>query len=489
MSPLSANNHNDSSNYIIYHPDKLTLYDIFKMLVLQTSLGGCESVDEFVECPSNFDRKQLNATRFNVLVWMLQKVMIRIRKPLKLVGSLVEFTLNLVSINGGLLRLVSNIFSWSVEIPNKDTADFQSAIAFVDGRKDLYKASSLHRSHPAAEVLDMDDINKINTEDLCIMAAKVAYENREYVHNVVTQQWKMHFEEFYGFHNRDDILKESDTQAFIFCDRPEKARLIVVAFRGTEIANGTDWLTDLDISWISVGEEIGRVHVGFMRALGLQGKGCRIRPKVYKGKKPLAYYTIRERLETLLKQNENAKILVTGHSLGGALAILFVAGLVYHKEDALLNNLWRVYTFGQPRVGDDNFGRFMDAKLNGDQKRYFRVVYGYDIVPRLPFSRPITEFVHFGECLYYSSWYKAQVLKEEPNENYCSPWFFIPMHFNAWLDLVRAIFVGIKEGKSFEESPLSLCLRALGLLIPGLSSHSPRDYINGARLRVNELPN
>ncbi|XP_019052274.1 PREDICTED: lipase-like [Nelumbo nucifera] len=290
---------------------------------------------------------------------------------------------------------------------------------------------------------------------ICMMAAKVAYENKAYARDVVNVHWKMHLLGFFQFYN--DNSKKNDTQAFICCDRPKDVRLIIVSFRGTEMFNAADWLTDLDLSWISFGE-IGRVHLGFMKGLGLhQEETNGVRPKDYSAgnKNNLAYYTIRERLKMLLEENPDAKILVTGHSLGGALAILFVAGLVYHQEAALLNHLLGVYTFGQPRVGDENFGRFMDAKL---KEKYFRVVYRYDIVPRLPFGDPITQFAHFGNCIYYSSWYKAQVLREEPNENYINPSFFIPMHFDACLDLLRAY------------------------LIPGVSSHCPRDYVNSARL-------
>nr|DAD19235.1 TPA_asm: hypothetical protein HUJ06_020698 [Nelumbo nucifera] len=230
----------------------------------------------------------------------------------------------------------------------------------------------------------------------------------------------------------------------MFCDRPKNVRLLLVAFRGTEIANAADWLTDLDVVKL---EEFIKQN---------QGKDVHC-------KENLAYYTIREELRRLL--------------LGGALATQFVAGLAYHKEDDILNNL----------VGDKNFGKFMEEKLNRDYTRYFRVVYRYDIVPRLPFGNPVTEFVHFGGCLYYSSWYKAQDLKEETNENYFNPLYFIPMHFNACLHFVRAIFVGIKEGKSFNEGFPSLFVRALGLLVPGMSSHSPRYYINGASCNLSIL--
>ncbi|OVA12354.1 Lipase [Macleaya cordata] len=277
--------------------------------------------------------------------------------------------------------------------------------------------------------------------------------------------------------------KSSSTQAFICCDAPKDAKLIIVAFRGTEPFNAQDWSTDVDLSWFSMGK-MGRVHLGFMKALGLQDDKDYVKgwPKNYTGDKKLAYYTIREKLRTLLDQNKGARIIVTGHSLGGALAALFPSLLILHQEDTILNSLFGVYTFGQPRVGDKDFGSIMKANLNVTFKRYHRVVYRFDLVPRVPFDDPISQFVHYGGCLYFSSWYKGEVMKKEPNQNYFNPLYLIPKYFNAWLDLFRGIFAGIKLGKDFQESLVSILFRMVGLFVPGLASHSPRDTVNSARL-------
>lgn len=112
----------------------------------------------------------------------------------------------------------------------------------------------------------------------------------------------------------------------------------------------------------------------------------------------------------MLQENKDAKFIVTGHSLGGAWAILFVAGLAIHNEALLMDRLEGVYTFGQPRVGDEHFGTFMTKKLEDFNVKYRRYVYCNDLVPRIPYDDKTLLFKHFGPCLYFDSYYKGKVI-------------------------------------------------------------------------------
>lgn len=123
---------------------------------------------------------------------------------------------------------------------------------------------------------------------------------------------------------------------------------------------------------------------------------------------PLAYYAIREKLRTLMNENKEAKFVLTGHSLGGALAILFAGVLAIHNDE-LLQRLEGVYTFGQPRVGDEEFGVYMKEMMKVCDVKYHRYVYCNDMVPRLPYDDNTFLFKHFGDCLYFNSFYKGQV--------------------------------------------------------------------------------
>lgn len=66
-----------------------------------------------------------------------------------------------------------------------------------------------------------------------------------------------------------------------------------------------------------------------------------------------------------------------GHSLVGAIAVLFQSHLIFQNSRMVTG----LYTFGQPRVGDATFREQLDAHTTG---QYHRYVNHNDIVPLLP---------------------------------------------------------------------------------------------------------
>ncbi|XP_077224850.1 triacylglycerol lipase OBL1-like isoform X2 [Tasmannia lanceolata] len=358
---------------------------------------------------------------------------------------------------------------WRVVIPEKASTYFKSTLAYLDERVELDK-----------EIKHGDD--RYCTA-LSIMAAKLAYENKAFVQRIVNDHWKMVFMEFYNCW--DDYQGRFTTQAFMFCDKVVDPELIVVAFRGTEPFDADAWSTDVDYSWYEF-PHLGKVHAGFMKALGLQKSGGW--PKEIdqgKDQPPFAYYAIREKLREVLKKNDKARFVVTGHSLGGALAILFPIILALHEETWMLERMIGVYTFGQPRVGDRKLGEFVKKHPS---IRYFRFVYKNDIVPRLPYDDSIFFYKHFGICLYYNSCYGGKIVEEEPNKNYFSPWSAIPKYVNATWELVRSFIIGYMKGPDFKEGWFLRLFRVLGLVIPGLPDHGPQDYVNITRIGTRLMP-
>ncbi|KAL3839147.1 hypothetical protein ACJIZ3_023738 [Penstemon smallii] len=410
-------------------------------------------------------------------------------------GFIVEFILNLLSLNGNFLGLLQRIFQGNVEMPKRNSETFISAIGHLDRRLDL-----CHMESFANEISQSDwqvEMGNRALMDLCMMASKLSYENANVVRNVVDLRWKMSFVDFYNCWN--DYEKQNSTQVFIMCDKPKDANLIVITFRGTEPFDADDWITDFDYSWYEI-PKLGKVHMGFLEALGLGNRansstfqdhlqvrndnhahinGTSTAPLM--GEKT-AYHAVRTKLKDLLKKNENAKFVVTGHSLGGALAILFPTVLVLHEEEEIMKRLLGVYTYGQPRIGDRQLGRFMEAHLEYPESKYFRVVYCNDLVPRLPYDDKTFLYKHFGVCLYYNSLYIEQNVDEEPNRNYFGLRYLIPEYLNAGWELLRSLAMGYMYGPEYRECWESFLLRMLGLAIPGLAAHSPVEYVNSIRL-------
>lgn len=82
---------------------------------------------------------------------------------------------------------------------------------------------------------------------------------------------------------------------------------------------------------------------------------------------------------------------ITGHSLGGALAIL----LAFKLSQKPGNKLAGVVTFGQPKVGDAQLTQAITQQLLPFYRRY---VNQRDIVPKLP---PLPEYRHSGQLYYF----------------------------------------------------------------------------------------
>ncbi len=72
-------------------------------------------------------------------------------------------------------------------------------------------------------------------------------------------------------------------------------------------------------------------------------------------------------------------MMVTGHSLGGALAVFAATDLI---KAGLSTNL-RLYTFGQPRTGNDAWAEQI-MQLIGSSNSYFRIVHNLDPVSHIP---------------------------------------------------------------------------------------------------------
>lgn len=134
-------------------------------------------------------------------------------------------------------------------------------------------------------------------------------------------------------------------------------KCVIAAFRGTTSKH--DFRTDLQARFNVAKVEIENkkikvaVHSGFFSA----------------------YEKVAAPLEALLMKTGDKPIYLTGHSLGGALAL--IASAVLGGKDQLGDRIAAVYTFGAPRVGKSDFADIVKAP-------HYRCVNSGDLVPLVP---------------------------------------------------------------------------------------------------------
>ncbi len=145
--------------------------------------------------------------------------------------------------------------------------------------------------------------------------------------------------------------KETDTSCFI----KTSGNIITVSFRGTD--SKLNWIYNFcfakkSIPYGNSASDI-RVHCGFLES----------------------YKSVRDKIHAQIPEHQ-CKIIVTGHSMGAALAVLCAVDLQYNFPEKDIE----AYLFGCPRVGNTAFA-------NSYNKRVFktlRITNGNDIVTKLP---------------------------------------------------------------------------------------------------------
>lgn len=173
---------------------------------------------------------------------------------------------------------------------------------------------------------------------LCAVASSLVYQPDEAVKNTLSALQASSLSLIVEHNHRCLVLVYADC--------------IVVAFRGTDAGEIDDWKTNLQRT--PAAGPFGLVHSGFLAAVDL------LWPRL---------------LAALEKNRDNQQaLLLTGHSMGGALAVL--AAAKFAADGAI--PIAGLYTFGQPAVAEASFERELSTRVEG---RYFRFVNSADMVP------------------------------------------------------------------------------------------------------------
>jgi len=141
---------------------------------------------------------------------------------------------------------------------------------------------------------------------------------------------------------------------------------IYLAFRGT--ANIADALTDIldtQVSYTLVPDG-GKVSQGFLnKYMGTDTNPIRA--------------TVFSKLDELVGTGNYDNLYVTGHSMGGALAVTAFPDL---SQNLSIANLF-MYNFAEPAVGDGDFVSTYQGEYGADRVSW-RVINTNDLVPKLP---------------------------------------------------------------------------------------------------------
>jgi hypothetical protein len=182
-----------------------------------------------------------------------------------------------------------------------------------------------------------------NHDLLCAEMSRLAYAPREVVGSALV---RIGFRppDFIGGDGVDERKDLHGTQGFV--THHPSLGLTVLAFRGTESDKFEDLLSD------------GKTH----QKVWPNSPGCLVHAGFVDGWNPVS-----ERVASLLASREGV-LLMTGHSLGAALATLA----------AIAGKPTKLITFGSPRVGNEN----LCALLAGVEVRRF--VHCCDLVARVP---------------------------------------------------------------------------------------------------------
>eukprot|EP01135_Chromosphaera_perkinsii_P004757 Nk52_evm29s295 gene=Nk52_evmTU29s295 len=203
--------------------------------------------------------------------------------------------------------------------------------------------------------------------------------------------------------------KVRDLQGFVGVGTLLGTKAIIVSFRGTIANDYTEWLNNLRYSKAKIeikGHPGVAVHSGFYDDYHSQ-----IRKQVIPA-------------VTALKQQpeyENARVMITGHSLGGALATMFALDwvLTFPREAPF------VYTYGKPRIGNDKFSALYSSLVQNS----FRLVHERDMIPHLP---PLSGFVHsYTEVWLHNN--TEIVCRKAPEDPNCSSSIYFTMNIQDHL--------------------------------------------------------
>ncbi|ORX88576.1 alpha/beta-hydrolase [Basidiobolus meristosporus CBS 931.73] len=232
-----------------------------------------------------------------------------------------------------------------------------------------------------------DAYKAIDSDTLAMLKASARYASVAYCQEDKIMDWSCGHR-CTGSLNVTTYFQNSTTEMAGYIGYNEQDKQVVVSYRGT--ANLENWILDFDFipkSFVYPKEYPNtRVHRGFYEAANS------VSAQVKAG--------LAKTLSIIGSKSSDYELLVTGHSLGAAVATLGALDIkqIYlnpEHEDSFEPELLsvvdvsriRLHNYGSPRVGDEAFAKLAYSTItNGeeDYQKLCRVTNQNDIVPRVP---------------------------------------------------------------------------------------------------------
>ena len=226
-----------------------------------------------------------------------------------------------------------------------------------------------------------------------------------------------------------------------------------IVFRGTDSAEVSDWMANLGRSACET--QHGPIHKGFFDA----------------------YRSLQPQIMTVFRKRSPQHLWVTGHSLGGALALACAFDLIDYQKmqiDGLM-------TFGQPMVARKQLAEHLEIVL---LNKYAHFVNNSDIVPRVPPSH-----THCGSLVWFSG---TSIKRSAPKIHLIgavgaagdTPQDDKPIVIDELQPLSEAEFQEVQSKIKLEKQPLPELPKGqqpVGASLPMVDDHSMELYLQKVR--------
>ena len=266
--------------------------------------------------------------------------------PLKQSPSTIGSGVNSVTTTNS--AAVTSSMTWT--IPINVTISIGTPVTVVDGKQTPLRTTPAERvqsnQHVEASTgtTPQFSVSSLNANQFgwptalsLVMASQLVYKTESEVKNTAIGNWGL---------NTCKLIDAEETQCFVASTND----VVLVSFRGTQSVG--DWLTNLNI--FATNRPYGQVHSGFFNAFNL----------------------VDDELRAEIGRFAGRPVVLTGHSLGGALAT--IAAAEWKQRGVKISSM---YTYGQPAVGKGDFPTFFQQSYPG---KLIRFVNNDDIVPRVP---------------------------------------------------------------------------------------------------------